>query len=181
MRGAAELPSGIAAGGPGWLSELIAPLRRKLRRFDEVDRRLLALLVRDGRARPETIGRVLGLRSGRSIRARLRSLEQEGIIQGYTARVDERYLGVHVVAFVTVGFKPPDQQAVAALRETLRSAPEIRESYVVAGSGDLLLKVCADSTETLHRLVLERLGCLRGVNSLRTTLVVGEVREPVPD
>jgi DNA-binding Lrp family transcriptional regulator len=177
MQMAADLPSGVKDSGPCWLATLMAP-PPKSRKFDELDRRLLALIAQNGRLSKGQIQRKLGLAAGRAVRARMRRLEEEGVILGYTARIDERVLGARVVAFVSVGFRPLHHDATASLQRLLRETPEIRESYVIAGSGDLLLKVSADSVDGLYRIVLGRLANCEGVHSLRSTLVVGEVALP---
>lgn len=169
-----DLPSGVKNQGPCWLATLMSPAPQA-RRFDELDRKLLSILARDARLTKDQMRRELGFTSSRAVRSRLRRLEQEGVITGYSARINERVLGPRVVAFVSVGFRPHGQDAVMELQRVLRESPEIRESYVIAGSGDLLLKVSTDSVDTLYRLVLGRLGACEGVHSLRSTLVVGEV------
>jgi Lrp/AsnC family transcriptional regulator, leucine-responsive regulatory protein len=177
MQMAANLPSGAKDSGPCWLATLMAPTP-KTRKFDELDRKLLALLARDARLSKREIRLELGSATPRTIRTRMRRLEAEGVILGYAARIDERALGARVVAFVSVGFRPLHRDATAALQRVLRESPEIRESYVIAGSGDLLLKVSTDSVDSLYRIVLGRLANCDGVHSLRSTLVVGEVVAP---
>lgn len=171
-----DLPSGAKDEGPCWLATLMPPApAADMRKFDEVDRKLLSILSRDARLTKGEMQRALGVASARTVRSRLRRLEEEGVITGYSARINERVLGPRVIAFVSVGFRPRSQAAIAALQQALKESPEIRETYVIAGSGDLLLKVSADSVDTLYRLVLGRLGACEGVHSLRSTLVVGEV------
>ncbi|MDB5364205.1 MAG: Lrp/AsnC family transcriptional regulator [Rhodospirillales bacterium] len=177
MQLAADLPSGAKDNGPCWLATLMAPAPQA-RKFDELDRKLLALLARNARLTQGEIQRELGVTTSRTIRSRLRRLEADGVILGYAARIDERVLGKRVVAFVSVGFRPLHRDATASLQRALRDTPEIRESYVIAGSGDLLLKVSTDSVDSLYRIVLGRLASCEGVNSLRSTLVVGEVAVP---
>jgi Lrp/AsnC family leucine-responsive transcriptional regulator len=174
MQSATELPSGAKDVGPCWLATLMSPAPN-VRKFDELDRQLLALLAREGRLSKGEIQRALGLSTPRSVRTRLRRLEAEGVILGYSARIDERVLGARVTAFVSVGFRPLHRDATASLQRVLRETPQIRESYIIAGSGDLLLKVVADAVDTLYRIVLGRLANCDGVHSLRSTLVVGEV------
>ncbi|HHV21771.1 MAG TPA: Lrp/AsnC family transcriptional regulator [Propionibacterium sp.] len=118
--------------------------------MEEMDKRILKLLAADGRISYTDIGKQTGL-STSAAQQRVRRLEQKGIIQGYTARIDQAALGRSLTAFVAVQpfeLGQPDDTA-----ERLRSISGIVSCYSIAGDANYLLLVqCQDPTDLEHLL-----------------------------
>jgi Lrp/AsnC family transcriptional regulator, leucine-responsive regulatory protein len=169
----------MSTGSHSWIAEFGLRPVGPTRRFDEIDIKILRLLSENARLRPQELCKSLGLGSTRAAQTRLRKLEEDGVILGYAAKLDERRLGQRLLAFVTVGFRPPDAESIEEMRQVLRDTEAIKESYLVAGGGDILLKIRTDSPDTLYRLVLGRLARINGVTSLRSTLVVGDLLQSI--
>ena len=95
--------------------------------MEKLDRRILALLARDGRMSYTDIGKETGL-STSAAQQRVRRLEQRGVIKGYTAVLDAAELGLMVTAFVAI--KPFDPASPTTLRTgcstSRRSSPATR-------------------------------------------------------
>jgi len=118
--------------------------------MEKLDRRILALLARDGRMSYTDIGKETGL-STSAAQQRVRRLEQRGVIKGYHARMDAEQLGLLVTAFVAI--KPFDPSQPDDAPERLRHIEEIISCYSVAGDASYLLKVQVPNMGHLESLL----------------------------
>jgi DNA-binding Lrp family transcriptional regulator len=131
------------------------------RALDDTDRHLMALLRGDARLPAASLARHLGL-SRSAVQERMRRLEREGVIQGYTVLLGQTP-GDAVAAHVMIDLDPKlHDRAVAALR----GMPEILSCHTVSGAHDLVAHVAAGNAAALDE-VLTRIGKLPGV--ARTT------------
>jgi Lrp/AsnC family leucine-responsive transcriptional regulator len=143
--------------------------------MEKLDRRILALLARDGRMSYTDIGKETGL-STSAAQQRVRRLEQRGVIKGYSARLDAAELGLLVTAFVAI--KPFDPSEPDDAPERLLHIEEIVSCYSVAGDASYLLKVQVPTMVHLESL----LGRIRsaGKVSTQTTTVLSIPYEDRP-
>jgi Lrp/AsnC family leucine-responsive transcriptional regulator len=142
---------------------------------DPISRRLLQLLVCDGRASYQALADQIGL-SRPAIMERVKRLEEGGFIRGYTARIDRNRVGYPITAFVNVRYPASDQDEAEQAVRALESNPSVLECHHVAGEDCYILKVAAPSLEALERI----LRSLRGPGlsvSTRTTIVLSSVFE----
>lgn len=123
-----------------------APLPAPL---DEIDRALLAALAEDGRASVSELARQIGL-SAPSTSERLRRLEAQGVIGGYTVRIDPRALGYTLQAIVRV--KPLPGQ-LHLVEEVIRRIPEFIECDKVTGDDCFIARLYLHSIEQLDEIL----------------------------
>lgn len=142
--------------------------------MDEVDTEIVDLLQADARLTQAQIAKKVGL-SQPSVADRIRKLEEQRIITGYTARVDPRRLGKDITAFIGVGIEHPKYFEVFARK--VMGLEEVLECHRVAGQDSYLLKVRTENTGTLDRLLTEELRTLPGVTRTQTTIVLCPVKE----
>ncbi|MEO3755721.1 Lrp/AsnC family transcriptional regulator [Streptomyces sp. B6B3] len=143
--------------------------------MEELDRRIVELLVRDGRMSYTDLGKATGL-STSAVHQRVRRLEQRGVIRGYTAIVDTDAVGLPLTAFISV--KPFDPSAPDDIAERLAEVPEIEACHSVAGEENYILKIRVAAPADLENL-LARIRSLAGV-STRTTVVLSTPYEARP-
>lgn len=117
--------------------------------MDDVDRRLVELLVRDGRMAFAELGREVGI-SATSVFNRVRRLEADGVITGYQASISASKTGYPLRVFV--GVRAP-QESIPALVELARSAPEVCEAYHTTGDVSFIAKVVARDDHELQRIL----------------------------
>jgi DNA-binding Lrp family transcriptional regulator len=118
--------------------------------MDDADRRILALLVEDGRRTYDDIGRRVSL-SAPAVKRRVDRLRASGAIQGFTAILDQAALGDHTEALVELFFAPGTQlDEVAA---TLSAHPEVLEAWSVTGEADAIARVRTHDNADLERLI----------------------------
>lgn len=117
--------------------------------LDDIDRALLAALAEDARASVSDLARQIGL-SAPSTSERMRRLEAQGVIGGYTVRIDPRALGYTLQAIVRV--KPLPGQ-LHLVEEMLRRIPEFIECDKVTGDDCFIARVYLHSIEQLDEIL----------------------------
>ncbi len=143
--------------------------------LDAVDRRLLALLQRDGRTPVARLAAAVGL-TAPPVHDRLRRLEEAGVIARYTAVLDAARLGYGMTVYVAVTLALHREGAVRRFREAVRGVPEILECHHTTGSSDFLLKVVVRDAAAYEHLVLNILTRLPGVERLNSSVVLSTMK-----
>jgi Lrp/AsnC family leucine-responsive transcriptional regulator len=134
---------------------------------DPTDRQLTSLLVADGRTTLKTLAEATGL-SVSAVQARVRRLEHDGVIKGYSAEVDPEALGLPLAAIIAVTPRDPDHEY--DLPERIGELSEIESCHSVAGEDSFVLFVRVASPKALEALIREIRR--RGDVSTRTTVVL---------
>jgi Lrp/AsnC family leucine-responsive transcriptional regulator len=119
--------------------------------LDELDHRIVALLLKDARTPAAQIAEQIGL-SRPAVADRLDKLERQGVIRGTTAVVDPLTLGRTITAFVSARGNNLSSAAWKKFRE-LMTSEQILEVHTVAGDDCYLMKVRAESIGALNTLV----------------------------
>ena len=143
--------------------------------LDPISRRILQLLVADGRASYQALADAVGL-SRPAVMERVKRLEEGGYILGYTARLDRAKIGFPITAFVAVRYPPTDLDGVEPSVRALEANPSVLECHHVAGEDCYMLKVAAPSLEALER-ILRSLREPGLAAATRTTIVLSSVFE----
>lgn len=134
---------------------------------DEVDRKLAAALVADGRSTLKSLAEITGL-SVSAVQARVRRLEADGVVRGYTALLDPEAVGLPLAALISITPLDPAQPDDAP--ERLAGLSEIEACHSVAGDDSYVLFVRVASPTALEQLIRE---IRRRANvSTRTTVVL---------
>ena len=146
--------------------------------IDRIDRQILTLLREDGRMSHAAIAKEVGL-SGPAVHERVRKLEQNGVIAGYTAILDPHVLQREHVAFIRVhlaeGNEFVDDEAVVA---RICDEPDVLEFHRIAGEDCYLIKARTATNKDLE-LLLRRVRSLPGVARTRTTIALStELERP---
>ena len=144
--------------------------------MEDLDRRLVGLLLADGRMSFTNLGRATGL-STSAVHQRVRRLEERGVITGYSATVSPEALSLPLTALISV--TPFDPSAPDDVPERLRDIGEIEACYSVAGEDFYLLLVRVNGPQDLERL-LQEIRTAANVTT-RTTVVLStpyEYRTP---
>jgi Lrp/AsnC family leucine-responsive transcriptional regulator len=120
--------------------------------MDAVDRRILSLLVEDGRRTYEDIGRRVEL-SAPSIKRRIERLRADGALEGFTAVVDHAAMGWGTEALVELFYASGTQLGEVA--KTLREHAEVVEAWSVTGEADAIARVRTADNADLERLIID--------------------------
>lgn len=142
-----------------------------LRGIDEIDRRIVAELLEDGRLSLAELGERVSL-SSPAVKRRVDRLRERGVITGFTAIVDPAALGQRTEAFVEVHCAA--NMSPIALRETLASEPEVVAAYTVTGDADALIQLRANDVAHLEATV-EHIRTKPGIERTKTIIVLSRL------
>jgi Lrp/AsnC family leucine-responsive transcriptional regulator len=120
--------------------------------LDDLDLRIVGILLRDGRAPASQIADQVGL-SRPAVADRIEKLERNGVILGHTVAIDPNAIGKGVTAFISArGSAHLHGKATKAFRELMR-AEEVLEAHTIAGDDCYLVKVRTSSIASLNDFV----------------------------
>ena len=142
--------------------------------LDRTDQRSLAELLRDGKlSNSELAGRV-GLSESACLR-RVKILEQNGVIERYTALLDPQKVGITVSFLVRITLKGQTDRDLGLFEQAVRAVPEVTGCDLTAGEADYLLRVVARSAADFERLHSKVLTKLPGVARVESSFVLRPV------
>ncbi|MFK7745948.1 MAG: Lrp/AsnC family transcriptional regulator [Roseobacter sp.] len=147
--------------------------------LDEIDKRLLAALQKDGQLTAQQLGEMLHLSPSQAGRRRQR-LETEGMIKGYVARLDAVHLGLHVQGLVQVHLMAHGSEHSKAFARLVKTTPQITDAWTMTGDADYLIRVyCADLSD-FNRLIQEVLLANPSVARVHSQIVMDQLKSDGP-
>ncbi|WP_423222033.1 Lrp/AsnC family transcriptional regulator [Ideonella lacteola] len=143
--------------------------------LDRVTRRLIDTLQRKGRQSAQQLAEAVGM-SATPVWRRLKELEQSGVIRREVVLMDREKLGLAICAWAYVSLVRHTDGAVEDFERLVASSPEIMECASITGEADYVIKVVVPDMKAYDRFLQERLFKLKGVSSIRTNVVLREVK-----
>ena len=140
-------------------------------RLDEIDRKILRTLCRDGRITNQKLANEVNL-SPTPCWNRVRALENEGFISEYVAILDQRALGLPDTVIIEVTLDRHDDEIFQRFGDALAALPEVMEAYLVTGEYDYLIKVAVSGTDGYERFLRQKLYKIRGIRHSRSTFAL---------
>lgn len=144
--------------------------------LDSFDQAILRVLAVEGRISSTELSRRIGL-SKSPTQARMKRLEEAGVIAGYRAQLDWVRMGLAHVAFVEVRLSDTREAALQAFNRAVADVPEIEECHMIASRFDYLLKVRTADIQDYRRVLGEKLSALPHVASTSTYVAMEAVKE----
>ncbi|RYI98745.1 MAG: Lrp/AsnC family transcriptional regulator [Actinomycetales bacterium] len=120
--------------------------------LDDVDRRLVVLLQRDGRMPNNELARRAGIAPSTCLN-RVRGLQERGVIRGVHADVDLGALGLTIEAMIAVVLRREARASIPRFAGIMQEKPYVINAFYVSGSYDYLLHVACDGTDGLREVV----------------------------
>jgi DNA-binding Lrp family transcriptional regulator len=139
--------------------------------FDELDRRIVAELVGDGRATYAEIGAQVGL-SAPAVKRRVDRLRTSGAITGFSATVDPSLLGWTTEAYVELFCR--GRTSPAGIAAAVSKYPEVTSAATITGEADALLHIRAADVRHFEQVV-ERIGAEPFVVRTRSVIVLSRL------
>ena len=143
--------------------------------LDDVDRRLVGLLLEDGRLPVNELAQRANV-SRATAYNRFDRLRESGVLAGFTAVVPPEKVGLGVTALVLVNV---DQQHWGRTRDELIDLPGLEYLALTSGQFDMVVLVRVADIAALRDVVLVRLHAVKGVRSTQTVFVLEEQRRPI--
>lgn len=135
--------------------------------LDEIDKRILEELTRDGRASVSAVAEAVHISRAHAY-SRISKLTGSGVLTRFTALVDPVKAGLRSSAYVTLKVR---QHSWRELKEALRKIPEVHHVALVGGSFDVILLVRAEDNLHLRQVIFDQLQSAPGVLDTQTFLV----------
>ena len=114
----------------------------KKKKLDTVDYQILRLVQDNARITNSDLSKKTGISAPPTLR-RLRALENEGVIEGYHAKINKDALGYEVVVWALVGLKNQSEDDLRAFEKVVWGWPLVRECHMLSGEVDFILKCVA--------------------------------------
>ncbi len=143
--------------------------------LDRIDHRILATLEAEGRLSMAALADRVGL-TKTPVQARVRRLEESGIIRGYGAMIDRERIGEGHIAFVQVTLSDTRSAALQAFNLAVQNIREIEQCHMIAGGFDYLLKVRTRDISAYRRILGEKISALPHVAQTSTFAVMETVK-----
>jgi len=147
-----------------------------MRRLDDIDRRILAILEENGRAPLVEIANRVGL-SQTPCTERIRSLEREGYIEQYTVRLNPDLIERGFTTFIQVTFVDSTNETFDEFAEAIRELNEVVECHMVAGGYDCLLKICVKDMDAFRRVLIDKISEIPGIAQTNSYAVIDVVKK----
>jgi DNA-binding Lrp family transcriptional regulator len=135
------------------------------------DRAILQELLRNGRATSAELAAITNMSESACFR-RLKKLEDSGVIENYTVRINPAALGINLTAVIFIGLANQSDDEVMKFEKAVAKIPEVLECYLLTGTPDYLLRVAVKDLEGLERLYATVLRRLPGISRFSSNLVL---------
>jgi len=146
--------------------------------MDEIDQKLLHGLQRDARQSHQELGDHVGLSPSPCAR-RIRKLEAEGYIKGYSARIDEEKMGFGFSVFVSVRLSQQIDKSLEDFERSIRLFSEVVDCWLMTGSFDYLLRVAVADLNEFETFLTGHLTKIPGVASIESSIPIRRVKNQI--
>ncbi|MER0240026.1 Lrp/AsnC family transcriptional regulator [Fulvimarina sp. MAC8] len=143
--------------------------------IDTFDLQILRALLGDGRMSIQALSDRVGL-SPTPVARRVRRLEEDGIITGYAALIDEEALGFEVSVFVSVKLDRQIDHALSTFETAIKRMPEVSDCWLMTGNRDYLLRVVTRSMREFEEFLVGRLTRIEGVAGIESSIPLRRVK-----
>lgn len=144
-------------------------------KLDATDLRILAELQTDGSLSNVELARRVHLSPSPCL-ARVKALEAAGVIARYVALVNAGALGLGLNVFINISLKSQSREALAAFEQRIAEHEQVMECYLMTGDSDYLIRVMLPDIAALERFILEQLTPIPGIEKIRTSFTLKQVR-----
>jgi DNA-binding Lrp family transcriptional regulator len=138
-------------------------------KIDEIDRRILRALQRDGRMQNTELAQEVGLSPSPCLR-RVRLLEEAGVVERYVAVLDPAKLGLGMTLFTRVWLTAQDAETIERFMDAMKQLPQVVECYIMLGDSDAMLRVVVEDLHHYRRFQTKHLTRANGIQNVKTDL-----------
>jgi len=143
--------------------------------IDAIDRTILDRLQDDARLSNVELARAVNLSPSPCL-ARVRRLEDSGLIRRYVTLLDPVKLGLTVSVLVQVTLEKQIEPALEAFEKAIRARGEVMECYLMTGDADYLLRVVVPDVPAFERFILDFLSRVPGVGNIKSSFALKQVK-----
>ena len=143
--------------------------------LDDVDLRILGELQANAKLTNVDLAARVHLSPSPCL-ARVRALEERGLIRRYATLLDPLAVGLSVSVFIQVSLEKQARKSLEAFESAIRQRPEVMECYLMSGDADYLLRVVVPDVPALERFILDKLTPIPGIASIRSSFALKQVK-----
>ena len=143
--------------------------------MDRTDLRILDALQHDGSLSNVALAETVHLSPSPCL-ARVKALENKGVIRRYVALLDPKALGLGLNVFIFISLKSQVRASLERFEQTIAEHPEVMECYLMTGDSDYLLRVAVKDIDTLERFILEQLTPIAEIEKIRSSFALKQVK-----
>ena len=143
--------------------------------IDAIDLRILAALQEDAKQSNVELAARVNLSPSPCL-ARVRKLEQTGIISRYVSLLNPLALGLGVSVFIQIRLEKQVEHALEQFEAAMHRHPEVMECYLMTGDADYLLRVLVADIPALERFIVDELSKTPGVANIRSSFALKQVK-----
>ena len=143
--------------------------------LDSIDLKILSVLQTDASLSNVELARRVHLSPSPCL-ARVKALRQAGVIRRHVALLDPEAVGLGVSVFISISLREQNTAALAEFERRIERCDEVMECYLMTGDADYLLRVVVADIRALERFVLDRLSPIPGVEKIRSSFTLKQVR-----
>jgi Lrp/AsnC family leucine-responsive transcriptional regulator len=143
--------------------------------IDAVDVRILSELQSDAKLTNVELAARVHLSASPCL-ARVRSLEERGVIDRYVALLDPHAVGLNVSVFIQISLEKQTKDALDIFEAAIMERPEVMECYLMSGDADYLLRVVVEDVQALERLIIDKLTPISVVANIRSSFALKQVK-----
>lgn len=139
--------------------------------YDAIDRHILTELQNDGRMTNVELATKVGLTAPPCLR-RVRTLEDNGIIEGYHAALNANLLGYTITVFAMVSLKSQAEADLRAFEDHIATLEPVRECHMLNGEIDFILKIVSRDLQEFQSFLTTHLTPAPNVAGVKTSLTI---------
>ncbi|MBA4502687.1 Lrp/AsnC family transcriptional regulator [Marinobacterium marinum] len=143
--------------------------------MDTYDRKILHHLQQDGRISNQQLADNVGLSPAACWR-RVRALEEQGAIAGYSALLSPEVLGQAMSVFVLVSLQRHHIDSTAEFEQQVSAYPEVLQCFAVTGNADFVLRVVVPDMSSYDRFLNEKIFTLQGIAQVHSNFALREIK-----
>lgn len=143
--------------------------------LDATDERILSELQENARVTNVELAARVGLSASPCL-ARVRALEESGLIDRYVTLLNPQKLGLNVSVFIQISLEKQTEQALDRFEAAMSNYPEVMECYLMTGDSDYLLRVVVPDVQALEHFIVNRLSKIPAVAQIRSSFALKQVK-----
>lgn len=143
--------------------------------LDRYDVKILIELQKDSSISNQELADRIGLTAAPCSR-RVHQLQDNGVIEKYVARVNERQVGLNLIALLYISMDKHIPERFAAFEQSIADIPEVIECYLITGhDADYQLKVAVADMDSYHDILLGKITRIQGVSGVNSSFILRKV------
>ena len=142
--------------------------------LDNTDRRILRVIQEEARVSNSELAERVGVSPSPCWR-RVRTLEENGVIERYVTLVNAKAVGLPINVFATVTLEKQAESALELFEKAVKKRPEVMECILMTGEFDYLLRVVVPDLAAYERFLMDHLTRIKGIASIKSSFSLKQV------